>query len=77
MGKALKMQKLIKSSIALKVQLSVQLLLLVVSIIAAEAFYNIELDANKRGEEGKIEALADGVIDGANMLMLRNVHEIT
>ena len=67
------MQKLIKSSIALKVQLSVQLLLLVVSIIAAEAFYNIELDANKRGEEGKIEALADGVIDGANMLMLNGI----
>ncbi len=67
------MPNLISSSIALKVQLSVQLLLLVVSIIAAVAFYNIELNANKRGEEGKIQALADGVINGANMLMLNGI----
>ena len=67
------MPNIFKSSIALKVQLSVQLLLLVVSIVAAVAFYNIELDANKRGEEGKIQALADGVINGANMLMLNGI----
>jgi methyl-accepting chemotaxis protein len=64
------MPKFISSSISLKVQLSVQLLLLVVSIVAALAFYNIEVSANKRGEEGKILTLADGVINGANMLML-------
>lgn len=62
-----------KSSIALKVQLSVQSLLLLVSIIAAVAFYNIEKNANERGEEGKIQALADGVINGANMLMLNGI----
>ena len=63
----------IKSSIAIKVQLSVQSLLLVVSIVAAVVFYNIERTANERGEEGKIIALADGVINGANMLMLNGI----
>ena len=67
------MSNLIKSSIALKVQLSVQSLLLVVSIVAAVEFYNIERNANERGEEGKIQALADGVINGANMLMLNGI----
>lgn len=67
------MPNLISSSIALKVQLSVQLLLLVVSIVAAVTFYNIEKNANERGEEGKIQALADGVINGANMLMLNGI----
>ncbi len=67
------MPNIISSSIALKVQLFVQFLLLIVSVVAAVAFYNIELNANKRGEEGKIQALADGVINGANMLMLNGI----
>ncbi len=61
------------SSIAFKVQVSVQLLLLVVSIVAAMSFYNIERRANERGAEGKIISLADGVINGANMLMLNGI----
>lgn len=67
------MPSLIKSSIALKVQLSVQSLLLVISVIAAVEFYNFERKANERGAEGKIQALADGVINGANMLMLNGI----
>ena len=67
------MPKFITSSIALKVQLSVQLLLLVVSIVAAVSFYNVERKAQERGAESKIKALADGVINGANMLMLNGI----
>jgi methyl-accepting chemotaxis protein len=67
------MQNKINSSIALKVQLTVQLLLLGVSIAAAMAFYSIERNAIERGEQGKILALADGVINGANMLMLNGI----
>ena len=67
------MPNFITSSIAVKVQLSVQLLLLLVSIMAAVSFYNIERNANERGEENKIKALADGVINGANMLMLNGI----
>jgi methyl-accepting chemotaxis protein len=67
------MLNLVKSSIAIKVQLYAQSLLLVVSIIAAVVFYNIERTANERGAEGKIQALADGVINGANMLMLNGI----
>ena len=67
------MPNFIKSSIAVKVQLSVQLLLLIVSILAAVSFYCIERDSNLRGEENKIKALADGVINGANMLMLNGI----
>jgi methyl-accepting chemotaxis protein len=67
------MSNYISSSIALKVQLAVQLLLLAVSILAAIAFYNIEVNANRRGEEGKIQALADGVINGANIMMLNGI----
>ena len=62
-----------KSSIAVKVQFYVQSLLLAVSIIAAVSFYNIERNANERGQEAKIQALADGVINGANMLMLNGI----
>ncbi|ADE12652.1 methyl-accepting chemotaxis protein [Sideroxydans lithotrophicus] len=67
------MPNFITSSIAVKVQLSVQLLLLVVSIVAAMMFYNVERKAMERGAESKIRALADGVINGANMLMLNGI----
>ncbi len=67
------MKNLITSSIAAKVQWSVQLLLLLVSIACAVSFYNIERDSIQRGEEDKIKILADGVINGANMLMLNGI----
>jgi methyl-accepting chemotaxis protein len=67
------MPNFIKSSIAAKVELSVQLLLLLLSIACAVAFYNIERDTKQRGQEAKINALADGVINGANMLMLNGI----
>lgn len=67
------MPNFITSSIAVKVQLSVQFLLLIVSIVAAISFYNIERKAQERGAESKIRALADGVINGANMLMLNGI----
>jgi methyl-accepting chemotaxis protein len=69
----LKMPSFFKSSIAVKVQWSIQPLLLLASIACAVSFYNIERDANQRGEEDKIKALADGVINGANMLMLNGI----
>ena len=62
-----------KMSIAAKVQWSAQSLLLLVSIACAVSFYNVERDANQRGEEDKIKTLADGVINGANMLMLNGI----
>jgi methyl-accepting chemotaxis protein len=68
-----RMPNFITSSIAVKVQLSVQFLLLIVSIVAAVSFYNIERNAQERGAESKIRALADGVINGANMLMLNGI----
>ena len=67
------MPNFIRSSIAVKVQLSIQLILLLVSIAGAVSFYNIERNAQERGEEEKIKALADGVINGANMLMLNGI----
>ncbi len=67
------MPDFIAKSIAVKVQLSVQFLLLIVSIVAAISFYNIERKAQERGAESKIRALADGVINGANMLMLNGI----
>ena len=67
------MSKMSKSSIAFKVEWSVQILLLVVSIFCAVAFYQVEKNAKERGQEEKIEALADGVINGANMLMLNGI----
>jgi len=67
------MPNFIKSSIGLKVQLSVQLVLLMVSVACALSFYNIEREANQRGEEDKIKSLADGAINGANMLMLNGI----
>jgi len=67
------MLNLFKSSIAFKVQVFVQLLLLVVSIATAISFYHLVRRANERGAQSKIEALADGVINGANMLMLNGI----
>ena len=67
------MLKFIKSSIAVKVQLTVQFLLFMVSILGAFSFYNIERNAQERGEKDKIITLADGVINGANMLMLNGI----
>jgi methyl-accepting chemotaxis protein len=69
----LKMPNFIKSSIAVKVELSVQLFLLLLSIACAVTFYNIERDTKQHGQEAKINALADGVINGANMLMLNGI----
>ncbi len=67
------MTNIFNSSIAAKVQWSVQSLLLVVSIACAVSFYSIERDNNERGEKAKINALADGVINGANMLMINGI----
>ena len=67
------MSKFAKSSIAFKVEWSVQILLLLVSIVCAVSFYQIEKGAKERGQEEKINALADGVINGANMLMLNGI----
>jgi methyl-accepting chemotaxis protein len=63
----------IKSSISAKVELLMQTLLFVLSISCALAFYNITQADMKRGQEEKIKALADGVINGANMLMLNGI----
>lgn len=63
----------INSSIAAKVQWSVQSILLLVSIASAILFYNSEYDAKEHGQEIKIKAIADGVINGANMLMLNGI----
>ncbi len=67
------MTNILSSSIAAKVQWSVQSVLLLASIACAVSFYNIERDNNERGEKAKINALADGVINGANMLMLNGI----
>jgi methyl-accepting chemotaxis protein len=67
------MPNFITSSIAVKVELSVQILLLLLSIACAVGFYNIERDSKLHGQEAKINALADGVINGANMLMLNGI----
>jgi len=48
-----------------------------VSIACALSFYNIEREANQRGEEDKIKSLADGAINGANMLMLNGIFSDT
>ncbi len=63
----------LNSSIAAKVQWSVQSLLLLVSIACAVSFYLSERDAIERGHEAKIRAVSDGVINGANMLMLNGI----
>lgn len=67
------MQNFMKLGIASKVQIAVQLLLLLVSIATAFTFYSIERDSIQQGEEDKIKVLADGVINGANMLMINGI----
>lgn len=62
-----------KQTIAFKIQLAVQLILLLVGIAVAMSFYGIEKDAMRLGEQNKIKALADGVINGANMLMINGI----
>ena len=61
------------SSIATKVQWLVQSILLLISIVVAISFYSIERENIRQAEKNKIEALADGVINGANMLMLNGI----
>lgn len=67
------MKNIFTSSIAAKIQWSVQFLLLVVSIACAVSFYHLEKASDIRGQEDKIKALADGVINGANMLMINGI----
>ncbi len=67
------MLNFIKASIATKVELVILSLLLAVSITAATLFYNMERNAVIRGEQEKIRSIADGVINGANMLMLNGI----
>ena len=67
------MKNFIKSSIAVKVQLGVQSAFLVVSIAQTIYSYESESNARAKSEASKIQTLADGVINGANMLMLNGV----
>ena len=61
------------SSIVTKVQWLVQSILLLISIVVAISFFSIERENIRQGEKNKIEALADGVINGANMLMINGI----
>ncbi len=63
----------IKQTVALKIQLAVQSILLLVGIAVAMSFYSVEKDSMRQDEQSKIEALADGVINGANMLMINGI----
>ncbi len=67
------MKSFLRPNIALKVQFALQSFFLLLSIAIAVAFYNNELEANHHGEEEAIRSLADGVINGANMLMLNGI----
>lgn len=60
-------------TVALKIQLAVQPILLLVSIAVATSFYGAEEASLRHGEQNKIEFLADGVINGANMLMINGI----
>ncbi|WP_297475766.1 methyl-accepting chemotaxis protein [Ferrovum sp.] len=62
-----------KHAIAFKIQLAVQSILMLVGIAVAVSFYSVEKDSMRLGEQSKIEVLADGVINGANMLMLNGI----
>ncbi|QKE40578.1 MAG: HAMP domain-containing protein [Ferrovum myxofaciens] len=62
-----------KHAIAFKIQLAVQSILLLVGIAVAMSFYSVEKNSMLMDEQGKIEVLADGVINGANMLMLNGI----
>ena len=61
------------TSIATKVRWLVQSVLLLISIAVAISFYAIERKNMHQAERDKIESLADGVINGANMLMLNGI----
>jgi methyl-accepting chemotaxis protein len=61
------------NTIAFKIQLAVQSILLLVGIAVAVSFYGAEKNSMRLGEENKITALADGVINGANMLMINGI----
>jgi methyl-accepting chemotaxis protein len=67
------MKNFIKSSITVKTMIAVQTLLLIVTIAQAVSSYNDECSARQRGQEAKLLALADGVINGANMLMINGI----
>jgi methyl-accepting chemotaxis protein len=67
------MARISSQGIATKVQAIVLALFLLVSIAVAVSFYISQQDAERKGEEEKIRALADGVINGANMLMINGI----
>jgi len=67
------MFKKTKSSIAAKVELAILSLLLILSVTCAITFYNIKQTDIKHGQEANIKAIADGVINGANMLMISGI----
>jgi methyl-accepting chemotaxis protein len=67
------MLKHLNSSIAAKVELAIQTLLLILSITCAITLYNIKQADIQHGQEANIKAIADGVINGANMLMLNGI----
>lgn len=71
--KVTEVNNFISSSISTKTVIAVQSLLLVVSVTLSIAFYNAESDDKEQGQKAKIEAIADGVINGANMLMLNGI----
>ncbi|NNM83138.1 MAG: methyl-accepting chemotaxis protein [Burkholderiales bacterium] len=61
------------NTVAFKIEWAVQAILLLVGIVVAVSFYNLEKRSMRLGEQDKIEALADGVINGANMLMINGI----
>lgn len=67
------MNNFIKSSVTAKVQIAVQSVFLVVSVGQTVYSYHSERDAMAHAQEAKIQALADGVINGANMLMINGI----
>ncbi len=67
------MKNFIISSISTKTKIAFQSLLLIVSIALSIALYNAERDDKEQGQKARIEAIADGVINGANMLMLNGI----
>jgi methyl-accepting chemotaxis protein len=73
----LKMNRFVKSSISVKVQIAVQSTFLLVSIAQTIYSYNSERNARVEAEKVMVRTLANGVIHGANMLMLNgNVNDI-
>jgi methyl-accepting chemotaxis protein len=73
----MKINSFIKSSISVKVQIAVQATFLIVSIAQTFYSYNSERNARVEAEKVSVRTLADGVINGANMLMLNeNIRDI-